>query len=197
MVLAELAELHYLTPITNLPSIIRYGILSHKNAASLKGVVSIADNEVQERRKVKRVPQGRPLHEYANLYLNGRNPMMYRQTGTMGEVCVIRISTGVLHLPGVIITDRNAAADQARFWPSPTGLAQIDKTFTFAKYWTHPGDYLAERDHKARMCAEVLIPDRVETSHILGCHVNGFSALEVVNSLCDMPVKVNRNVFFG
>ena len=167
----ELEELHYLTPICNLPSIVAHGLLSHKRAAQLTDVVSIADNEVQDRRRVKQVPQGRPLHEYVNLYLNGRNPMMYRQTGIMKTVCVVRVNVAVLDLPNVVITDRNAAADRARFFASPGGLAQIDRSITFATYWTHPGDYLAEREHKARMCAEVLVPDYVPANYILGCYV--------------------------
>src|SRR5271168_3858043 len=112
---SEITELHYLTPIANLPSILRSGLLSHKLAASIKSASSIANPDVQARRSVKKVPMGRPLHEYVNLYVNGRNPMLYWQMGTMGTVCVLQVNVGVLDLPGVVITDRNAATQNARF----------------------------------------------------------------------------------
>jgi hypothetical protein len=151
MQLEDVEELHYLTPISNLSSISRLGLLSHQRASRLKQIASIANQDVQDRRQAKSVPRGRPLHEYVNLYINGRNPMMYCQIGRLDSVCVIRVSPEVLSLPGVVITDRNAAADLARFAPSPSGLSRIDSEITFARYWTHPGDPIAERDHKQRM----------------------------------------------
>lgn len=62
----ELEELHYITPISNVPSICKRGILSHHGAARIQHQ-SIAMAEIQDRRAKVTVPGGRRLHEYANL----------------------------------------------------------------------------------------------------------------------------------
>lgn len=72
---AKLRELHCITPIANIPSVLTAGILSHRRAAAVSHE-SVADPEIQARRARVRVPGGRPLHEYANLYITARNPMM-------------------------------------------------------------------------------------------------------------------------
>lgn len=50
-------ELHYMTPIANLASIVHYGLLSHHRAAEVPHD-SIADPSVQGNRVGKRVPTG-------------------------------------------------------------------------------------------------------------------------------------------
>ncbi len=67
----ELQDLHYITPIGNVPSILQQGILSHAGASRLQHQ-SVAMQEMQDRRARVRVPGGRPLHEYANLYICAR-----------------------------------------------------------------------------------------------------------------------------
>ena len=67
----ELEELHYITPIANVPSILTHGILSHRRAKRIS-LQSIAKAEVQEKRATVKVPGGRRLHEYANLYICAR-----------------------------------------------------------------------------------------------------------------------------
>jgi len=95
----ELQELHFITPIENVPSILELGILSHHRATQLQHR-SIAMREIQDRRTSVVVPgAGRKLHEYANLYLCGRNPMLYKRRHD--AICVLAVSTDVLDLPGV------------------------------------------------------------------------------------------------
>jgi hypothetical protein len=68
---SRLKELHCIMPIKNLPSVMKRGILSNRRADSVPHE-SVADPEIQARRARVRVPGGRPLHEYANLYLHAR-----------------------------------------------------------------------------------------------------------------------------
>lgn len=75
----DLRALHYITPIENVPSILRHGILSHVRAARLTHR-SVAMREMQDRRSKVVVPgAGRRLHEYANLYLCARKPMLFKR----------------------------------------------------------------------------------------------------------------------
>jgi hypothetical protein len=119
----EIDELHYITPIDNVDSILANGILSHRLAERVSHR-SVAMQEVQDRRKNKVVPGGRKLHEYANTYFNARNAMLYLRKDDHAELCILRISTAVFDLDGVIVTDRNAASS-ARFSPVSTGLERI------------------------------------------------------------------------
>lgn len=58
----DLEELHYITPINNIPSILQHGILSHKRADRMDHE-TVALQEVQDRRKDKRLPTGKRLHD--------------------------------------------------------------------------------------------------------------------------------------
>jgi len=128
----DLLELHYITEISNVALIMAYGILSHKRAGRVKHN-SVAMEEIQDRRKRKAVPGGRPLHEYVNLYICARNPMLYKLRSKHAELCVLRINTDVLDLPGVVITDGNASSDYALSRAAPQGLKIVDHALTFAE----------------------------------------------------------------
>jgi hypothetical protein len=192
----ELDELHYISDIRNIRSIMTRGILSHRRAEALDPV-RIDMREVQDLRKGKRIPGGRPLHDYANLYVCARNPMMYKRKEAHRQLCVLRVSTGVLDLDGVIIADRNAATSYVRFGPAPGALEILDGALIFAEYWTHPGDPIRQRTHKAVKCAEVLVPDRVDPVHILGAYVScEESRRQLAQIMPHLPVAVDTHLFF-
>ena len=195
---AQLAELHYITAIENLPSILQHGVLSHLRAARLQHR-SVAMAEIQDRRSRKRVPGGRALHEYANLYINARNVMLSKvlRGASTDEVCVLRISADVVDLPDVVIADQNAASDYVRFARAPGGLARIDNATVFAEYWTHPGDQIAEWRHRSAMCAEVLVPDGVDPAYIVGVYVGSAEAAASVKTVAPgLPVTLDAYRFF-
>jgi len=170
-------------------------ILSHKRSKGINHN-SVAMEAIQERRKKKIVPGGRPLHEYVNLYFHARNPMFYVVQSRHIDLCILRVSTQVLDLPGVIITDSNASSDYARFAPAPKGLSIVDKELTFAQYWTHPDPFEAMR-RKSAKCAEVLVPDQVEARFIMGAYVSCQESKEAFGALgIDIPVSINSHLFF-
>lgn len=191
----ELDELHYITLIDNVPSILAKGILSHHLAEKVPHR-SIAMQEIQDRRSNKKVPGGRMLHEYVNTYICARNPMLYLRKGAHTELCVIRINPAVLDLEGVIVTDRNAASN-ARFSPSDTGLALIEREQVFAEYWIHPDDELATFNHKKIKCAEVLVPSRIAPNYIFGAYVSCIqSKRRLVEIAPRLPVTIDAHLFF-
>jgi hypothetical protein len=191
----DVRELHYITAIANIPSILQHGILSHTIAARLVHH-SGAMPEIQERRRKKQVPGARPLHDYANLYFDAHNPMLSRCRNRNNEICVLRVNQNVLDLQNVIITDRNAATDMVRFWDVANGLARLDYQRLFAQYWTHPDDLYDQDNHKAEKCAEVLVPDRVDAGWIMGAYVANKMGLAAFTSLkTDMPVRIHGMFF--
>jgi len=110
----ELSELHYIAHMSNVASILGQGILSNRRASQV-GHTSVAMQAVQDRRAKVVVPGGRKLHDYANLYVCARNPMLYKRQGQHADLCVLQVSTDVLDLLGVVVTDANASSDYVRF----------------------------------------------------------------------------------
>jgi hypothetical protein len=189
----ELHALYYITPICNLPSVLQHGILSYARAARLHHA-TVAMEVVQERRARVVVPRGAALHEYANLYICARNPMLCARRDQ--PVCVLAVSTDVLDLPGVVITDSNAASKYVRFAASPAGLRIVDRNRTFAEYWTDD-DRIEEWRKKAAKCAEVLVPDRVEPRFVSGVYVPSDEARAVVSAMdTGLTVTVDGHLFF-
>lgn len=192
----ELTELCFIVPISTVPSILKNGILCHRLAERLNHE-SIANQSVQDIRANKIVPGGKPLHDYANLYVCARNPMMFVRRNGHESLCVLRVSTDVLDLPGVVVTDANASRTFARFRPAPDGLEIVNRELTLATYWTHP-DEVEQYRRKGLKCAEVLVPRVVPVKYILGAYVScekGRQALAAVAG--SLPITVNANLFFN
>jgi hypothetical protein len=192
----NLKELHYICPIANVPSIMRIGILSHKEARRLEHE-SAADQKIQDRREPKRVPRGLPLHHYVNLYFNARNAMLHKIQDKFFQLCVLRISLDILSLPGVVITDGNAASDYTSFGAYPEMLSRVSWDSVFAESWWSENqfDYW---ERKRAICAEVLIPHAVEPQYIIGAYVScSDSVLKLRKLEFSLPALVNEHLFFG
>jgi hypothetical protein len=193
---SDVTELYYITRITNVPSILKRGILSNKLSSKLPHD-SIAMPEMQDKRENKRIPGAGMLHDYANLYFDAHNPMLSKRRNRNNEICILRISATILELSGIIVSDQNAASDYVLFYPVKEGLKAIDKERLFAQYWTHPGNQYEEWAHKSAKCAEVLIPNRVEHNYILGAFVANQIAFESFQKLeSKLPVEIKGSIFF-
>lgn len=191
----ELHELGYIVPIATVPSIVQRGILSHRGAERIPHD-SIALQNVQDRRATVTVPNGRMLHEYANLYICPRNPMLLKKSDIHESICVLQVSVNVLDIRNVIVTDGNAASKYVSFRPAPAGLAIVDRDRTFAEWWTHD-DQIEQWRHSSQKCAEVLVPDGVPPSCVTGAYVSCDGSRRQLQHLApDLPVTVNPWLFF-
>ena len=191
----RVTEFHCIMPIDNLASVMQHGILSYERAAKLKHH-SVAMKPVQDKRDQKHVPGGLKLHQYANLYFHARNPMLFKRLAESSSLCVLRVSTEVLRVDGTVITDQNSASDYVRFL-APSQWKLLDFDDIFAMDWRHPDDPIAYWRHKARKCAEVLVPQRVEPRFMNGAYVVDKSAAGgLTNSGFALPVTVDPVLFF-
>jgi len=192
----RVSEFHCIMPIENIPSVLKHGILSYERAARLEHH-SVAMQEVQDRRDQKPVPGGLKLHQYANLYFHARNPMLYKRKDEAETLCVLRVSTKVCDLKGVVLTDCNASSDYVRFLhPSQWKLLDFDDIY--ATDWRHPGDPAAYYRHRSRKCAEVLVPHLVEPRLLVGTYVvDQAAAQRLAGHGFPLPVTVDRVLFFG
>lgn len=194
----EVTELHYITAIDNVSSILQRGILCHDSSAQVPHR-SVASPEVQERRASRRIPQGLRLHQYANLYINGRNAMLYRLINDFDasrrvpveELTLLQISSDVLNLPGVVVTDINAAADIApRWYTVDEGIAGLEHDAIFAEYWD-------SYSHRQRIMAEVLVPYRIPPNFIRGAYVVSETASANLSGIAPtLDLEVSSYMFF-
>ena len=165
----RITELHNIMPISNIPSVLEHGILSHERVAQLPHA-DVSMHDVQERRNTVQIPNGLQLHQYANLYFDARNPMMYKRLAHIESLCVLSVSVKVLQLPNVVITDQNAASAYVRFY-AVSMLDCLNFDWIYAENWTHPEDQIAEWRHKSAKCAEVLVPKYIPVDFIQKAYV--------------------------
>jgi hypothetical protein len=164
----RVTEFQCIMPLENIPSVLKHGILSNERAAKIVHK-SVAMEPVQDRRDDKQVIGGLKLHQYANLYFHARNPMMYSRKEQAADLCVLRVSTAILKLDGVVIADRNAAGGWARFLDaSQWSLLDFDRIY--ALDW-RDSDKFEYFDRKTRKCAEVLVPHVVGPRFLTGAWV--------------------------
>ena len=191
----RVTELHCIMPMSNIDSVLAHGILSYEGAAKLAHA-SVAMQPVQDKRDQKQVPGGLKLHQYANLYLHARNPMLFKRLNEAGDLCVLRVSTQVLALQGTVISDQNAASDYVRFL-HPSQWRELPFDDIFAVDWRHPDDTIAYWRHKSRKCAEVLVPHRVESQLLSGAYVIDPAAERRLLDLgFNRPVTIDPVLFF-
>ena len=187
----RVTELHFITSFENVASILATGIRCHNHMKTLEHK-SVADPEVQVRRASKKVPGGLKLHDYANLYFDARNVMMY-VLPKKNEIAVIRVSRSVLEVPGVVIADRNAASGAASFRPVATGIELLDEDAIYAEWWNE------SYDARQLRCAEVLVPAVVPPEYIEGIYVGREQSKDALTSLLEGPpiaIEVRAHIFF-
>ncbi|MGD8455528.1 MAG: DUF4433 domain-containing protein [Anaerolineales bacterium] len=192
---SELKELHYITYINNVPSILKLGILNFENAKKIESK-SFAMNVIQEKREKIVVPNGLPLHKYANLYIHARNVTLYSRRGEHKSLCVLQVSTEVLDISSVVIADGNASSDYTAFYPSPSGIKMLDRELVFAEFWTDDDPIEKWRKRRAR-CAEVLVPERIPPKYIVGAYVSNKETSETFKNLgISLPIVEDPHLFF-
>lgn len=192
--------LYYMMSIENIESILEHGILSHEKAAEIAPKhEDISDSEVQNRRDNKRLPNGRSIHQCANVYFNARNAMLYREKIEVGldKLCVVRLSYKIVDTPGVVFSSQNAATSKASFFTDPEeALQKLDFTAIFGRLES------ASNEKKPVLQAEVLIPDSINPSFIEDIIVGTETLKDGLQYALgefgyeNVPVRVNRYMFF-
>ena len=191
-------SLYYITHIDNLPSILNKGILAHERIKELDvPSIPIYNQEIVRRRKEKSTPDGKSLWNYANLYFQPRNPMMYclvQQQEKEGLV-VVGVRKGVLQEKDVVITDGNAANDPTRFYSQSEGLVALYKQRRVIQSdWWNDGD-----GSKRKIMAECLVPGQVKREYIHTLYVANDAARKQVKQVVSnrqTPIALGPHIFF-
>jgi hypothetical protein len=189
-------EFHNIQPIENVPSILELGILSFYEAIKLPHL-SIARDDIQKKRDVKIIPGGLPLHQYASLYFDARNPMMFKRINERKDLCVLKISKSVDEIENVVFSDQNASSDYARFYSPEEGYERLNFDLIYTADWRHPNDQVMYFKHRSIKCAEVLIPNLLPPQYIKSIYISDENMRQYVKSLCpNINVEINPYLFF-
>lgn len=187
--------LYNIMPIENIPSVIKFGILSNNKAEKLLHA-SVAMQEIQDLRDCIKVPGGLDLHDYANLYFDPRNPMMFKRKDDADQLCVLKISIKILDKPDVIVADSNASSRYVRFYTPIEGIKMLDFNTVFMENWKDENQ-IVEWQQKASKCAEVLIPQSVPFNDVEAAFVvSEDSRNKLLSKGFDKPIAINGKIFF-
>lgn len=166
----------HITHRHNIPTILEKGILSNKTAHGDLSPIDISNSDVQKRRGRIEPFYNRAVHEYAPLYINAKNPMLYVRKDIQHELCIIEISLSVLKESNFVFTDGNAASQDTKFYKEPSELSALPWDVMKASYWT---DF---PDGKRKRCAEVLIYPKIGPEHILRVHCCSGETFRTISS---------------
>lgn len=196
--------LYNFTKIDNLASIIKLGILS-KNEIKRLNIKNkdISNQDVQSKRDLVKIPKVRnvknsELHDYANLYFNVRNAMMYDKINSedINSLCVICVDKKVLDLGTTIVTNRNAASKKVDFLSPKDGLKYIDFEKVNAYSWNDSNQYI-KNEKRSIKSAETLVLRSVPPRFIRKIKVPTIEALNKVKSLnLGVDVEIDKDIFF-
>lgn len=157
--MGDIEHLYHVTHINNLSSILQYGLLSHSNAHRSCNVTDISDREVSDRHSRMTI-EGKPLREYALLYFNPSNPMLYSRKEIQNDIVILAFNKEALWWGGTWFTDGNAASNATEFYYDLDDLHELDWSCIWDEYWN------GHDDGRRKRCAEILVPDAIHPSWI-------------------------------
>ncbi len=180
-------SLYYITHLDNVPSILKLGILSHRRIEEEHiAFTRIYDDRIVARRHERMTPDGKSLWDYANLFFQPRNPMLYRVISEKQKdhLAILAIRPQVLDLPGVLIATGNAAHHLSQVLPLEEGLEALAEIRSVLK-----SDWWKEEDgSKRKIMAECLVPDGVPPEYIYSVYVASERAI------AELRAKVRTNL---
>lgn len=155
------SSLWHMTHIQNVQNIVKHGLFSHQSPQLLAlNAIDISDHDVQRWRTKADPHYGLSLHDYVPLYINPRNPMLYRRKEMQRDICLIEVSLDALEKGCFLISDGNAASGNTKFFKSTADLRFLPWDVLRSSFWT---DF---DDGKRKACSEVLVPNSIEPRFI-------------------------------
>lgn len=171
-------SLFYITHINNLPSILQYGILSHRQVqAQNVPFTPVYNAQIVANREQIATPDRKSLWDYANVYFQPRNPMLYKVLSETDkkDVVILGVKPQILDATGAFISLGNAAHSLSPVVDVKTGLQQIN-----GEYWRiiNSDWWTTEDGTKRKIMAECLVPDSIPPTDIHSAYVANASTAE-------------------
>lgn len=172
-------ELYYITHISNIHSILKRGILSHRLVQEQDvSFTPIYDTQIVGNRRERTAPNGQSLWDFANLYFQPRNPMLYRVISEKDKnsIVIVGVKPQVLNINGAFVTTGNAASYLSEILPAKEGLDALSSLWNVID-----NDWWKEEDgSKRKIMAECLVPNVIPPEYIHTIYVANRNALEEI-----------------
>lgn len=173
----DIKGLFYITHVNNITSILRHGILSHALVEERKiQFTRIYDDQIVSNRRERKTPAGKSLWEYANLYFQPRNPMLYRVINEKDkkDIAIVEVRRDILNQPNVFISTGNAASAPSDILPVQNGVKAIYQMWeVINNEWWNDTD-----GSKRKIMAECLVPELVPPDLIQAIYVTSHSVAD-------------------
>ena len=193
--------LYYITHIDNLASILRYGVFSHQQIEKQRvSFTPVYASSIVAGRQERLTPDGKSLWDYANVYFQPRNPMLYRVLNEINrkDIVILGISPQVLDIPSAFISAGNAASSLTPIYTIKKGLQVI-----YDELWSIINNnwWAAEDGSKRKIMAECLIPNSIPPNLIHSVYVSSHPVAQKVRALVEssplgVEVVPEPHVFF-
>jgi len=192
-------ELFYITHVKNIKSILERGILCHKRIED-SGIpyARIYNKEVVSRRKSITTPDGSSLWNFANLFFQARNPMLYTvvRNKPLEEIAVIGVDKSILDRPDIFISTGNAAHSQSEIVPATEKKKVLPKIIHNINrvYWNEVDG------SKRTIMAECLVPDFIPPDLIRSVYFADYKAKykteDAIGKTANIPFLFVPGMFF-
>ena len=193
-------HLYYITHIDNLKSILNNGILSHRQAHTwnIKNWIPkkqlIYDSGIIQKRKEINFKE-KSLWDYANVYFQARNPMLYRviKEFRAENIVVLEINSNIIDSSDIGITDGNAASSVTQMFEDVNkGLSALNQEQFEREYWS------AEDDSNRKIMAEVLVHNHIPKEKIIGIYTANQEIANQIrkNIIGPLNLMPNPKMFF-
>ncbi len=158
--------IYHITPVDNLPGIIKKGGLYCDRDAKKIEFVSIGHKHIKERRENKKVPKGAggAVSDYIPFYFAPRSPMLYviHRGGvdgySGGQTPIVHLCSSteavVKACLDFVFTEGQAAMSYTDFFDDLNDLSKIDWPLMQSRYWNDSDD---DPDRCRRRQAEFLV----------------------------------------
>ncbi len=183
-------ELHYITHIDNVSSIVSHGILSKTLLTRRKlSSTDISDPDVQRWRNDAEPVFGRAIHDYVPLYFNPLNAMLYKRRELRHSLAICAIPIQRLLNKQHVFTDGNAASRSTSF-SSDINLVRTSDSVLKARSWSDLPD------GRRRRCAEMLIYECVPSNAIAKIYCYSARSQHMVAAVAPCQVLIDQSMFY-
>lgn len=193
------SELYNINSITNIQSIIYLGLLSNKliKDANIK-YEDLSLLGVQLERDKEKVDGYHYLHEYANLFFNARNSMMYYliHNHNINDLCILVFDINVININKTYVSDGNCAKGITNKYPANIGYRYLNASDIKSRYWVYEDGSINEI-LKNEMSSEVLVLNKIPQHFIKRIIVANEIAKNNIEKLnVKIDIEINKDLFF-
>lgn len=185
----QIEGLYYITHIKNVSSILEKGILSHAEIKKQKLQPEVIYNaSVMNRREIIRIDE-KSLFEFANLYFQPRNAMLYSLQNNYQNLAIICIKSGILRRKNIYLSDGNAASNESKILPIDQAKKYLPKIKAQVDHdWWNSND-----GSKRKLMAECLVPQKVAASYIQSIYVSTQNSRENLYKQLKTNTKIENH----